>query len=121
MDDDASPEVLETMEVAANIHEDDTITPDGGKLIVGQGYASNNNTYMRYQDLVDRLGPNQAGFYEGDQDRFNATPSQLLYLVWDMSGEAPNFGLKYESFKAFLDSPSTMGPKRRSDVCIHMQ
>ena len=30
------------MEVAANIHEDDTITPDGGKLIVGQGYASNN-------------------------------------------------------------------------------
>ena len=41
MDDDASPEVLEIMEVAANIHEDDTITPDGGKLIVGQNYASN--------------------------------------------------------------------------------
>ena len=41
MDDNASPEVLETMGVAANIHEDDTITPDGGKLMVGQGYASN--------------------------------------------------------------------------------
>ena len=41
MDDDASPEVLETMGVAANIHEDDTITPDSGKLIVGQGYTSN--------------------------------------------------------------------------------
>ena len=40
MDDDASPEVLETMEAAANIHVDDTITPDGGKLIVGQGYAA---------------------------------------------------------------------------------
>ena len=37
MDDDASLEVLETMGVAANIHEDDTITPDSGKLIVGQG------------------------------------------------------------------------------------
>ena len=24
------------MEVAANVHEDDTITPDDGKLIVGQ-------------------------------------------------------------------------------------
>ena len=33
---DASPEVLETIGVAANIHEDDTITPDGGKLMVGQ-------------------------------------------------------------------------------------
>ena len=41
MDDDASPEVLETMGIAANIHEDDTIIPDGGKLKVGQGYASN--------------------------------------------------------------------------------
>ena len=41
VDDDASPEVLETMEAAANIHENDTITSDGGKLIVGQGYASN--------------------------------------------------------------------------------
>ena len=39
MDDDASPEVLETMGVAANIHEDDTITPDGGKLMMGQGYV----------------------------------------------------------------------------------
>ena len=38
MDDDASPEVLGTMEAAANIHVDDTITPDGGKLMVGQGY-----------------------------------------------------------------------------------
>ena len=37
----ASPELLEPMEVAANIHVDDTIIPDGGKLIVGQGYASN--------------------------------------------------------------------------------
>ena len=36
VDDDASPEVLETMQIAANIHEDDTITPDGGKLMVGQ-------------------------------------------------------------------------------------
>ena len=44
MDDDASPEVLETMEAAANIHEDDTITPDGGKLMVGQGYAGASNT-----------------------------------------------------------------------------
>ena len=41
MDDDALPEELEAMGVAANIHEDDTITPDGGKLIVEQGYASN--------------------------------------------------------------------------------
>ena len=39
VDDDASPEVLESMGVAANIHEDDTITPDGGKLIVGHSYA----------------------------------------------------------------------------------
>ena len=30
MDDDASPEVLETMEAAANIHVDDTITPGVG-------------------------------------------------------------------------------------------
>ena len=37
MDDDASPEVLETIEAAANIYVDDTITPDGCKLIVGQG------------------------------------------------------------------------------------
>ena len=29
---DASPEVLESMEVADNIHKDETITPDGGKL-----------------------------------------------------------------------------------------
>ena len=34
VDDDASPEVLETMETAANIHVDDTITPDGGKLLL---------------------------------------------------------------------------------------
>ena len=40
MDDDASPKVLETIRIAGNIHEDDTITPDGGKLKVGQGYAS---------------------------------------------------------------------------------
>ena len=46
VDDDASPEVLETMEAAANIHVDDTITPDGGKLILmGQGYASASNTF----------------------------------------------------------------------------
>ena len=32
MDDDASPEVLEAMEAAANIHVDDTITPNGGML-----------------------------------------------------------------------------------------
>ena len=31
---DASPEVLESIVVAANISEDSTITPDGGKLIV---------------------------------------------------------------------------------------
>ena len=30
VDDDASPEVLETMEAAANIHVDDTITPGVG-------------------------------------------------------------------------------------------
>ena len=36
---DASPEVLEAMGVAANIHEDDTITPDGGKLMVGQAMS----------------------------------------------------------------------------------
>ena len=30
VDDDASPEVLETMEAAANIHVDDTITPRVG-------------------------------------------------------------------------------------------
>ena len=35
MDGDASPEVLESMGAAANIHEDDTITSDGGKLMVG--------------------------------------------------------------------------------------
>ena len=35
MDDNASPKVLETMEAAANIYVDNTITPDGGKLIVG--------------------------------------------------------------------------------------
>ena len=62
---------------------------------------------MRYQDLVDRLGPNQAGFYEEDKDRFNATPSQLPFPVWDMSEEAPNLDLKYKSFKASLDRPST--------------
>ena len=45
VDDDASPQVLETMEAAANIHVDDTITPDGGKLLLmGQGYASASNT-----------------------------------------------------------------------------
>ena len=69
------------------------------------------NTCMRYQDLVDRLGPNQASFYKGDQDRFNATPSQLRFPAWDMSGGAPNFGLKYESFKAFQNSPSMDRPK----------
>ena len=36
VDDDAWPEVLETMGAAANIHEDDTITPDGGG---GAGHA----------------------------------------------------------------------------------
>ena len=35
MDDDASPEVLENMETAANINVENTITPDGGKLMVG--------------------------------------------------------------------------------------
>ena len=39
--DHASPEVLESMKVAANTHEDNTITPSGGKLLVGQGYAFN--------------------------------------------------------------------------------
>ena len=34
VDDDASPEVLETMEAAANIYVDDTITPDSGKLLL---------------------------------------------------------------------------------------
>ena len=29
---DASPEVLEPMEVAAKIHKDNMLTPDGGKL-----------------------------------------------------------------------------------------
>ena len=38
---DASPEVLESMGVAADIHEDDTMTPNGGKLLMGQGYTSN--------------------------------------------------------------------------------
>ena len=38
---DASPGVLEAMGVVASIYEDDTITPDSGKLIVGQGYSSN--------------------------------------------------------------------------------
>ena len=40
---DASPEVLESMGIAANIHDglDKTITLDDGKLIVGQGYSSN--------------------------------------------------------------------------------
>ena len=41
VNDDASTKVLETMEAAANIHEADTVTHDRGKLIVGQGYASN--------------------------------------------------------------------------------
>ena len=43
MDDDASPEVLETMEAAAIIHVDDTMTPEGGKLMVGQGYTGASN------------------------------------------------------------------------------
>ena len=47
VDADASPEVLETMGVATNIHEDDTITPDGGKLMVGQGYASKPKSQIR--------------------------------------------------------------------------
>ena len=40
----ASPEVLEAIGVAANIYNgwDNTITSNGGKLKVGQGYASNN-------------------------------------------------------------------------------
>ena len=46
VDGDASPEVLITMEVAANIHEDDTITPDGGKLMVGQGYPPTEPPYQ---------------------------------------------------------------------------
>ena len=33
---DASPEVLEAMGVAHNIYKDDTMTPDGGRLIMGQ-------------------------------------------------------------------------------------
>ena len=37
----ASPEVLESMGVAANIYEDNMITLNSGKLIIGQGYASN--------------------------------------------------------------------------------
>ena len=37
VDDDASPAVLETMEAAANIHMDDTITP-------GVGLSSNTFT-----------------------------------------------------------------------------
>lgn len=65
-----------------------------------------NNTYMRYEDLVDRLGPNQLTFYEGDQDRLKTTPRQLPFPVWDMSGLAPNIDSKYESFKTFLDSHS---------------
>ena len=36
VDDDPSPEVLETIGAAANIYEDDPMTPDGGKLMVGQ-------------------------------------------------------------------------------------
>ena len=47
VDDDASPEVLEFMGVAANIHEDDTIIPDGGKLMVGEGYASKPKSQIR--------------------------------------------------------------------------
>ena len=33
---DASPEVLEAIGVTYNIYEDDTMTPDGGNLILGQ-------------------------------------------------------------------------------------
>ena len=33
------------MEAAANIHVDDTIIPDGGKLMVGQGYAGASNIF----------------------------------------------------------------------------
>ena len=54
--DDASPEVLETMEAAANVYEDDTITPDGGKLIVGQGYASNKISHRRSRAQVLHKG-----------------------------------------------------------------
>ena len=40
---DTSPELLESAEVAANIHNGwhNTITPDNGKLLVGQGSVSN--------------------------------------------------------------------------------
>ena len=65
-----------------------------------------NNTYMRYQDLFDRLGPHQASFYKEDQDKFNEAPSRMPFPVWDISGAAPNIDQKSASFKAFLDSPS---------------
>ena len=58
VDDDASPEVLETMEAAANIHEGDTRTPDGGKLMVGQGYAgASNRTYQRLSRSGGLMAP----------------------------------------------------------------
>ena len=45
----ASPEVLEAIGVAANIYNgwDNTITSNGSKLKVGQGYASNNFYHPR--------------------------------------------------------------------------
>ena len=51
MDDDASPEVLESMGIAANIHEDDTITPEGSKLMVGQGYAADPPTVNKQEKI----------------------------------------------------------------------
>ena len=56
MDDHASPEVLETMEAAANIHVDDTITPDGGKLMVGQGYAADPPTEPKIRWICPVFG-----------------------------------------------------------------
>ena len=37
------------MGIAANIHEDDTITPDGGKLMVRQGCAANSPTVNKQE------------------------------------------------------------------------
>ena len=47
VDDDASPEVLESTGAAANIHEDGTITPDGGKLMVGGAGHADPPTYLQ--------------------------------------------------------------------------
>ena len=58
--DDASPEMLESMEVAPNIHDGLTrymITPDGGKLRMGQGYAADPQQLFYSCTVQLGLGP----------------------------------------------------------------